>query len=86
MAAEAIIFKPAMPAPAAQPMVQITTATGGLYLPPPPPPVRSLEDMEAEQAEKAKKGAWVGVLFLGDSVRNPASEYKLLKAITFSVA
>lgn len=41
----------------AQPMVQISTVTGGLYLPPPPPPVRSLEDMEAEQAEKAKKGA-----------------------------
>ena len=46
-------------APAARPMVQISTATGGVYLPPPPPPVRSLEDMEAEQAEKAKKGAHV---------------------------
>lgn len=42
--------------PVAQPMVQISTATGGVYLPPPPPPVCSLEDMEAEQAEKAKKG------------------------------
>lgn len=40
-----------------QPIVQISTVSGGLYLPPPPPPVRSLEDMEAEQAEKAKKGA-----------------------------
>lgn len=42
--------------PVAQPTVHISTATGGMYLPPPPPPVRSLEDMEAEQAEKAKQG------------------------------
>ena len=42
--------------PAVLPTVQITTAAGGAYLPPPPPPARSLEDLEAEQAQKAVKG------------------------------
>lgn len=56
-AAEAGLFIGSIMTAAAGPMVQISTATGGVYLPPPPPPVRSLEEMEAEQAQKAKEGA-----------------------------
>ena len=39
------------------PLVQITTATGAAYVPPPPRPARSVAQLESEQAQLAAKGA-----------------------------
>ena len=45
--------------PQARPLVQITTATGAAYVPPPPQPARTVAQLEAEQGRLAAQGVRV---------------------------